>query len=105
MPSLTDLLNLAKKARDEAAQGHFAAATQNAALCIAGAAESAQDLGFKAGPDDDAIKAEIKTCLEECKASADAVKCTDKPVGKLPWDGSILKALIEAFLKFAPLFI
>lgn len=105
---LKEIRDLAVAGADEAAQGHIATATNKFAQALVGLSELAMDMGFKAGPDDAAIKDEIKTAFEEAHASAKAVKGTvgadPATVGK--WgDGVFLTKLLELALKFLPLFL
>jgi hypothetical protein len=105
---LKEIRDLAVAGADEAAQGHIATATNKFAQALVAISEIAMDMGFKAGPDDEALKAEIKTAFESAQACVSAKKA---PKGADPaefgkWgDGVFLSKLLEILLKFAPLFI
>lgn len=105
---LKEIRDLAVAGADEAAQGHIATATNKFAQAVVLASEMAMDLGFKAGPEDDSLKADIKTAFENAQASAKACKA---PAGGDPakfgkWgDGVFLTKLLELAIKFLPLIL
>lgn len=105
---LLQILDQAKKVRTEAEAGNYMEAWRQTLPLQEELIQLGQNVGFKAGPDDeeaaDAIKCELEKAVECCDKAAPKGKA--KEVGKLfPGDGSFLKIILEAVMKFLPLFI
>lgn len=104
---LTEILTQFKQVRDDLSGGKFASALRDVAPIIETLADLATAIGFKAGPDDDAVKAEILACADDCcKLTANPPKAAADPqtVGKIG-DGKILAALFEWAKLILPLLL
>lgn len=100
-----EMITQIKRVKDAIVKGDFAEAWNLTIPLQQKFIEWAKDLGFNASPEDEANAKKLQTELEECKKACDVprVASGDQPKSKIG-DGAILKLLIEAFLKFAPLF-
>ncbi len=102
MAGLKEIRDAAVKAAEEFSAGNFVAGGRQVVVIINAGLDTAEDLGFKAGPDDQKCCDEAKVALETC-AKIVSEKRGDA-VGKLG-DGVLLKLLIELAIKFLPLFL
>lgn len=103
--NFSEMIAQIKKVKDAIVAGDFAEAWNLTIPLQQKFIDWAKDLGFRASPDDEKNAKKLQEELTECKMACDAprVASANQPKSKIG-DGTILKLLLEAFLKFAPLF-
>lgn len=100
---LIDILGQLKAIRTDLSGGQFIQAWQDTLPLQQSLIDLAKNIGFKAGPGDEATAKEIKAVLDECcQLAASPPKGAE--FGKLG-DGKLLAQLIELFKQLAPIII
>lgn len=99
---LKGLYDLATAVETDITSGQFAQATIDGGKLLQALGEAAQDVGFKAGPDDEDLCVKIGNKLHACHSAACSPPKSANETQKIG-DGTILKNLTTLFLTIWPL--
>lgn len=101
---LSGILAQCKTIRDDLAAGKPVTAWKDTITLQLALIDLGYDVGFKAGPGDEATAKEVKGCLDEICVLCEHPPVCSEPVGKLG-DGKFLKFLAEFIKEIAPILI